>query len=192
MPRYPGDIAPDIQAASSYEDGDFYSTKIQLSVHTGTHIDAPYHMLSTGKRLSDYPIEYFSGRAVVIPWTENSRSAKEALENSPVRENDIVLVRTGHSRKFYNEDYYSSYPVINRAFAAGLLARKIKILGLDTPSPDYSPFRIHHMLFAKDVLIIENLINLDRLPALTPIEIIALPMALQDEGAPIRVMAILP
>jgi len=73
--------------------------------------------------------------------------------------------------------------------------RNIKGIGLDTPSIDYgksTDFKVHQILFAADKLAIENIANLDKLPATGAI-LYALPMLIKDgTGAPARVFAVLP
>ena len=54
-------------------------------------------------------------------------------------------------------------PVVTKEFAEFLVERKVKMLGLDSASPDRYPFEIHRILFSGGVLIAENLTNLDKL-----------------------------
>ena len=65
----------------------------------------------------------------------------------------------------------------------------VKIVGMDTPSPDRPPFAIHKLLFKNDILIIENLTNLEELLAHPQFDVIALPAKFDIEAAPVRVVA---
>ena len=94
-----------------------------------------------------------------------------------------------HSRKFQALDYHESYPEITEGFAKALIAHKVKIVGMDTPSPDKSPFTVHKLLLSSEILIIENLMNLDKLLKIEQFDVIALPMNLETDAAPIRVVA---
>src|SRR5262249_37440808 len=73
-------------------------------------------------------------------------------------------------------------------------ARKIKAVGLDTASIDYGQstlFETHRLLFANDVPALENLANLEQLPA-KGFSVIALPMKIKGgTGGPIRAVAVL-
>ena len=90
---------------------------------------------------------------------------------------------------FKKDNYYKTYPVFTNSFAQELIKLNIKILGMDTPSPDKSPFLIHKALFKKNILIIENLTNLEKLPKNKIFELIALPIKCKVDGAIARVIA---
>ena len=70
--------------------------------------------------------------------------------------------------------------------------RKIKAVGIDTPSIDYGKsktFLTHQILFAKNIYALENVANLDQLPA-TGYIVYALPMKIErGSGAPVRIVA---
>ena len=65
----------------------------------------------------------------------------------------------------------------------------IKIIGIDSPSPDRSPYEIHKLLMKNDILIIENLTNLAELTSHEEFDVIALPTKFDTEAAPVRVVA---
>jgi len=73
--------------------------------------------------------------------------------------------------------------------------RNIAGIGLDTPSIDYgisTEFKVHQILFAADKVAIENIANLDKLPA-SGATLYAMPMLIKDgTRAPARVFAVLP
>jgi kynurenine formamidase len=63
------------------------------------------------------------------------------------------------------------------------------MLGLDTPTPDQSPFLIHKILLGNEILIIENLTHTEELLEFPNFEIIALPLKIDADGSPARVIA---
>ena len=63
------------------------------------------------------------------------------------------------------------------------------MVGMDTSSPDDPPFTVHKLLLAHDILIIENLANLSALVGVPRFDVIALPMKIDAEAAPARVIA---
>jgi kynurenine formamidase len=79
--------------------------------------------------------------------------------------------------------------VVDAVLAEFLVQKKIMILGLDTPSPDNAPFGVHKALMAAGILVLENLTNLDRIPADQQFEVIALPLKIKANGSPARVIA---
>jgi len=96
---------------------------------------------------------------------------------------------TGFSDKFGQEEYFKSYPELQEEFSLKLVELGISIVGMDTPSPDRSPFKIHKLLLKNDVLIIENLTNLKTLLEFNNFNVSALPPKLEAEAAPVRVVA---
>ena len=73
--------------------------------------------------------------------------------------------------------------------------RKIKAVGLDTPSIDFGGstlYEAHQILFEKNIPGFENVANLDKLPS-KGFMIIALPMKIKGgSGGPLRIVALIP
>ena len=66
MPVYPGTPAPRLFPAARLDQHGYRETQISMVSHTGTHMDAPSHMLETGSTLDELPVSQFCGRAVVL------------------------------------------------------------------------------------------------------------------------------
>jgi len=184
-PVYPGNPKPKITQFSTIETKGYNEKKLIITSHTGTHIDAPRHMIHSGKTLTDYPIDKFIGNAIVLDVT----GQKEIHEDtSQIQKDDIVFFYTGQSKYIDNPKYFENNPVISKETAQELIDKQIKIIGLDSFTPDNEPFAIHKMLFKKDILIIENLVNLEKLVNkrftcyILPLNI------LEADGAPCRVV----
>ena len=65
----------------------------------------------------------------------------------------------------------------------------VKIIGLDSFTPDKEPFETHKLLFTKNICIVENLVNLKQLVG-KKFECTILPLKLANaDGAPCRVVA---
>ncbi len=188
MPVYPGD--PLAQLTQIDKDG-IVDHQINSRMHVGTHIDAPLHMIKKGKRISQFPPEKFIGNGVLIDARNNEQIDVELLETVRIRDYDIVLILTGFGGKFRTKpsEYYNKYPVITEDLAKKLVNLGAKIVGMDTPSPDRTPYKVHKILLSKEILIIENLTNLEKLVGIKKFEIIALPAKLDTEAAMVRVIA---
>lgn len=106
-----------------------------------------------------------------------------------IRPNQIVLLHTGHSEKYGQRGYFSSYPVLSLELAELFVRKKVKLVGMDTPSPDQYPFEIHQYLFSHDILLIENLTNLASLEGAASFEIIAMPLNIRADSPVARVVA---
>jgi len=187
-PVYPGDPSVLIQAAGRLAEDGFNDHSITFGTHIGTHIDAPYHMISDGKKLNDFPVSRFVGRGVCID--ARTGFSVESVKTADLQEDDIVFFLTGKSDKYSDPEYFENYEAIPRNVADILIERKIKIVGMDMCSPDHEPFDIHTLLLGNDILIIENLVNLKPLVA-KEFTVYALPLKLAVDGAPVRVIAVL-
>ncbi len=58
-PNYPGDPLPKIRDIATIKSSGWNEKRISFNTHFATHIEAPYHMLEEGKKLSDYSVEIF-------------------------------------------------------------------------------------------------------------------------------------
>lgn len=185
-PIYPGNPAIEILTASRLAEDGFNDKKITLGNHIGTHIDAPAHMIESGKTLDTYPLETYIGNGIAID-VRNGFDIHD-IENAAISAKDIVLLYTGMSAKSYEPSYFNDSPEIPLDFAQELVKRGIKTIGMDMCSPDGEPFAIHKLFLSNDILIIENLTNLNQLIG-KRFKIIALPLNMSIDGAPARVIA---
>lgn len=181
-PVYPGDPKVEITPIADFEKYGMSDHKVTFGVHTGTHMDAPWHMISEGKKIDELSPDKFIGRGRLIEGLD-----LKVVKNSGVEEGDIVLFKCG-SKLFNQPGYYGSWPEIPEEIADYLIDKKIKAVGVDMPSPDHEPFKIHKKLLGAEILIIENLTNLDKLAG-REFTVYALPIKLDLDGAPARVIA---
>jgi kynurenine formamidase len=187
-PVFPGDASPQFIKTANLEHDGFTIHEVKSNMHSGTHIDAPLHMVHGGKRISDFDVSHFFGRGVLINAIDMQKITSDVLKKVEIKEGDIVLVRTGLDKKFNDAEYFMNYPEITVDFAEILVEKKVKILGIDFASPDMAPFATHKKLLSNDVLIIENLTNLDKLDK-KKFEVIALPVKYFTDAAHLRVVA---
>ena len=162
---------------------------LQTGMHIGTHIDVAQHMIEGGKSLAHYPPEKFIGRGVLIDAHDRETLDIDLLKDIDIQPDDIVFILTGCDKKFGTAEYFEKYPVFTEAFAQKLVEKKVKIVGMDSPTPDNHPFPVHKILLKNDVLIIEMLTNLDQLLGIAEFNVIALPPKFDTAGSFIRVIA---
>ncbi|MBW2993249.1 cyclase family protein [Candidatus Woesearchaeota archaeon] len=186
-PVFPGSLKQEIKQIATLEKDGWNEKELTFKSHFSTHIDAPLHMLEKGKTLTDFPLEKFLGEAVVI----DTRGKKEIeADLTGVKEGDIVFFLTGHSKRAYKADYFKDNPVITEKNARQLINRRISIVGLDSFTVDNEPFAVHKMFLKEDILIVENLINLEKLAG-KRFQCYILPLKIQDaDGAPCRIIAV--
>ena len=197
--------------------GYFYSANtFETPEHGGTHIDAPIHFNVKGKTVDQIPLEQLFVHGVVIDVTEktkhdrNYRLTREDVlifetTHGKITAGTAVLLRTGWGNYWPDTKAYLgddtpgdasklSFPGFGESAARLLVEeRKVALIGLDTASIDYGPskdFIVHRIVAKHNVPGIENLANLDKLPA-TGFMLIALPVKIEGgSGGPIRVVAL--
>ncbi|MCF6243029.1 MAG: cyclase family protein [Bacteroidales bacterium] len=189
MPVFPGDSIAELKQVAFFEKNGYNSYYLQSGMHVGTHIDAPFHMKPNGKKLSEIEPEHFIGKAKIIDVRGQNPIKADALNTIKIEYDNILLLYTAHDKYYRTNKYYKNFPVITTAFAELVIEKGIKIVGFDSPSPDAYPYDVHKLLFANDVLIIENLTGLGQLLNIDEFEIIALPVKFHSAGAPVRVVA---
>ncbi|MCF8009613.1 MAG: cyclase family protein [Halanaerobiales bacterium] len=171
-------------------DKDGYQDELlQGSMHIGTHIDAPSHMLDSDKTVIDYPLNQLIGNASFINVVgEQLIDYKKEYEDL-INDGDIVVVYTNHSQYFGKKQYFQKHPILTETFVDLLIRKEIKMLCLDTPSPDKAPFNLHKKLLRERIGIVENLTNLKALITYDSIKIYIMPLKLKTSGAYARVIA---
>lgn len=188
MPVYPGDEATVITKSASISQTGYNLFTLTCGMHAGTHIDVPLHFFANNKFISDYSIERFIGKCKVFDVSNVSQINYNGTYDKLIDKDDIILFYTGFD-KFYNKaHYYTNHPVVTQELADFLVSRQVKMVGLDTPSPDYQPYHIHKTLLSNNIFIIENLCNLEKLLPYSEIEIIAIPLKIKAEASPVRVV----
>ena len=66
-PPYPGDDPPSLRALHRMKDGESYNlSRLETSMHAGTHVDAPLHFIQKGKDIASLPADLFVGDCVVL------------------------------------------------------------------------------------------------------------------------------
>jgi arylformamidase len=185
-PPFPGDASPRVEVAATVEKDGYHDHTVSFNTHIGTHVDAPAHMVAGALTLDQIPLEQFMGKAKLIK--VDGAYSFDVVKQANIQVGDIVLFWTGMSLKYHELEYFEKYPAMPKQVAQYLVDKKVKMVGLDCASPDYEPFEEHRILLGGNVLIAENLTNLDKLEGLN-FEIIALPINMQGDGAPARVIA---
>ena len=214
-PAWPGDAHPfeAVVNASPAKEG-YFTRKITMLEHYGTHMDAPAHFPPGKETLDQIPIERFFGPADVIdvrdkvakdPDYRLTVADVQAWEarHGQIPAGAMVMLRTGWSSRWPDQTRYRNmdakkvmhFPGYSVAAAKFLIARRVSGLCIDTLSIDYGPsanFEVHRTTLPAGLFHIENIANLDKLPA-TGAFVIAAPIKLEGgSGGPVRVFAILP
>ena len=203
-------------------DEEFLSLEIvHAPVHIGTHLDYSFHYGSKSenrpsKTADEIPLEYCYQNAVKLDLRHKkpnevikSADIEEALSkiNYQLKPLDIVLLHTGADKLYGGPKYFSDYPGVDPSAIDYLLAKGIKIFGVDTMGID-RPYRFmleeflrtkdpkqfypaHFYGRIKEFIHIERLANLEKLPG-SGFKIICFPIRIKNTGAAwARVVALL-
>ena len=166
MPVYPGTEQPRLTTACTIEEAGYRETLLHMFSHTGTHMDAPAHMLPEGTTLDSYDAEKFTGTALVVDCRGQAAITLPLLKGYDLTGVDFVLFCTGWDRKWGSDDYYEGFPCLTAEAAAYLAALPLKGAGEDSISLDPCDsvdFPNHITLMRADFVNTENLKGLDAL-----------------------------
>jgi arylformamidase len=184
---WPGDHPFELAWTLHQQHGDSVNlAALTLSAHTGTHVDAGFHVLGDGVKAGTLPLDRFVGPAVVVDATDVSTLDQRVLERFDVRTAKRVLFRTRRSvdPAMFPTEFITPTP----ALAHELVKAGVVLVGTDAPSMD--PFDsksldTHRVLLQAGVAIVENLVLSD-VPA-GRYTLIALPLKLTEaDGSPVR------
>lgn len=199
-PRVPVFPAPSVERIRNVAEHRLNVTRIGMVVHVGTHVDSPRHFFDDGPAFDEIPIDRLSGFGLVWPVriAPGQDVGPEHLEpaQASLRPGDILILDTG-SHRAVGTPAYDDHPALTLAAARWILDHGVKLLGVDTPTPD-APYKrrpadfdypVHRLLLGHGVLIAEHLTNLAPVSG-RRVEVIcsALNIAGSD-GSPARILA---
>tara|TARA_B100000029_G_scaffold470935_1_gene510188 strand:- start:168 stop:671 length:504 start_codon:yes stop_codon:yes gene_type:complete len=160
-----------------------------MGTHTGTHLDAPAHMILNGKTVDDFQLNSFTGTSVKV-----DNSCWRDIYNYGHKV-DGIIYDSGWYKNFNNSKifYSKDRPVIPNDLVQFAVEIKIKFFGTDLPSVDASGSSekpIHHLLLGNDIIIYETLANLGKIPSLKRFSFYGFPLSFNKfDGSPVRVVA---
>lgn len=194
MTVYPGDAIPSFEPSASVAQDGFAVTQLRMSSHTGTHIDAPAHILANTKTLDHFPLEQFSGPGLVIDCQRQDQLDLAFLQPfaGAIANIEFLLFYTGWQQRWNTATYLEPFPSLTETAAKWLTQFSLKAIGLDVISVDEmgsTTVPNHKILLGAELLIVENLTQLDQLLGKV-FEFSAIPLSIkQADGAPVRAFA---
>jgi kynurenine formamidase len=213
MPVYPGHQRTVIwehhthtETAAAFEGGFSYASRgLLFSDHGPTHVDALSHLdpADGAAAIDEMPLATFLGQGTCIdvadtaPGTDIDPDRLEravAEAGDLLRPGDVLLLRTGVAERHGGSaDYPRLYPGLSADSAEWLLEKRVKVFGVDCPSPDNPESRtypVHMMCRRAGITHYENLANLDRVVGRRFL-FIGLPLRIRGgTGSPVRAAAL--
>jgi len=178
MRGYEGDPPTKILKRKTIAEDGYSLYELNMGMHSGTHIDTPRHMLNDGLMVDELALETLIGPVTVIDARDVDTVFDTHKGVERIGKNSMVFVCGGESPT-----------VIDSSFARLLIRKQVKVLGIDFASPDAPPFEVHKILFAKGIVLVENLRNLDQLIDKEHVDIVIAPLKIHTDGAVARVYA---
>jgi arylformamidase len=187
VPVWPGDAVYEHLWTSRRSDGATVNvSQVRLSVHTGTHTDAPLHFIDGATAAAALPLEPYFGPARVVDVRGRPRIGRADLQGIELTGTPRVLFRT--DAWLDQSRFPDAIPVMDADVPEVLAESGVVLVGLDVPSVDAlasHDLPVHHALAARGICILESL-ALAHIPA-GVYWLIALPLPLQGaDGAPVR------
>jgi len=197
MQVYPGDPGVEIGSALEVARDGVDVAQLHLGSHTGTHLDAPSHTVPGGRTTGRIGLDELVGESLVVHLDGLAprqlyglaELASALAGGLPERVPPIVVVDTGWASRF-GTDAALEHPALDPDAAAELLRRGMRVLAVDTLSPDPTGgdgFPVHDVVLGGDALIVENLTGLEGLPERVRVGLFPLPI--DADGAPVRAVA---
>ncbi|MEM6803672.1 MAG: cyclase family protein [Bacteroidota bacterium] len=173
--------------------------ELQLYSHIGTHMDAPLHFGVNEEGIEKFSPQRFIAKSWLVKLDEiEAQSLIYPSDMGEIAEKisagDNLIIRTGWSKIENFQRFRDELPRISKELAHWIVEKKINLLGVEPPSvADVNNLaevtEIHHILMKGDVIIVEGLVNLEKIQS-DWVWLIALPLKLKEgDGSPIRALA---
>ena len=198
MPLYPGLPSPSFRDFAQVELDGYAMSEYHLLNHIGTHVDLPSHQIAGGATLDEIPLESFVTDAFTLDLSGRNPGVVGWNELEPLvgdlREGDWLFVCSDNGRNWGSDEYWTGWSYPGADAARALVERGIVGIGFDGPSADpvdTETFDLHKVWLGAGRMILENLGNLDLLPARAQVVVAPLKVRAAN-GAPARVLAFVP
>lgn len=196
LPTWPGDPKVELERVEKIEDGaNANVSRLCAGVHTGTHVDAPYHFISEGTAVDTLPLEVLFGAVQVVELSDDVDliTAKIIQSASLIHGVERILFKTRNSQFWARGEsgFQTDFVAISADGAEYLVERGIQLVGIDYLS--IAPFKnsrpTHQILLKAKIVVIEGL----DLSQINPgvFQLACLPLKLGgSDGAPARTVLI--
>ena len=197
MPVWPSDPPVDLHRSAKMEDGDkFNLTVMNLSAHTGTHVDAPYHFLGgDSPTVEKLPLNLLTGRAYVVELPDTvDLITEQVLEKADIPPRTRrLLFKTRNSAHWARQErnFQTDFVALSPDAAHYLIRRGVRLVGIDYLSiaPFGDGLATHQAFLQAGVVILEGLDLSKIAPGRYTLYCLPLKLAGAD-GAPARAILV--
>jgi len=163
------------------------SSALNMSVHSGTHIDAPFHFVADGNTIDQFPVERFIGPALVYAVEAERYITKEHVAGIRLDGATRVLFKTRNSALLHKQEYDPDFVAFSVEAAQSLVELGVELVGLDYLSVAHADEQVpvHRAFLDHGVVLLEGIDLSEVAPG--RYELMCLPIPLGDsDGAPCR------
>lgn len=185
--HWPGDVPFSYEMSyTKAETGSVNIGKMTTSLHTGTHIDSPFHFDNEGQQIHQLDVEIFIGKTLVIDVSNLDSIGPQQLEAYSLDGAERLLLRT--TSKSEPTLFPGKVTPLDPTLGPFLKEKEVFLLGVDAPSVDdlnSKEMAVHHSLHKNEIHILENIV----LDHVEPgwYEMVALPLLIEGaDGSPVR------
>lgn len=161
MVHYPGDAVIQIVREQDISRGDVVNvSRLALSAHSGTHVDAPLHFCEKGMAIDQIPIEAVTGKALVIEIRDDESIKPSEIEACGISQGEIILFKTRNSRLWNDSSFNKDHVYLSTEAALLLVKKKVRTVGIDYLSIggfERNEEEAHIVLLDASIWIIEGL-----------------------------------
>jgi arylformamidase len=160
MLAYPGDPLFQLDPVQRLGEASYNLSRMILTTHSGTHVDAPAHFLAEGTTVDHLPLEILLGKARVVELLSRDRVERADLEALDLSDDLRVLLKTRMSGQMLKTGYQEDHVYLTVDAAHYLAQAGLKLVGFDYLSIDRfgsADFPAHHALLEAGVVVVEGL-----------------------------------
>lgn len=199
---YPGDPRPELRRATRLEVEGFNVLSVSIGSHSGTHVDAPYHVVASGARLDELDLGLFAGRGVIVDVTDHGPRQPITWDDlgptaGRLGPGAILVLRTGWSEEHLGTDRYFGHPFLDPDACGRVLALGVRTFAIDALNPDPTVLEgkadlpVHRLVLGAGGVIAENLTNLSSVSDAEPLVcLFPIRLGADADGAPCRAVAL--
>ena len=210
---WPGAPAPATEDVATFADNGYFARLLHVFEHSGTHFDAPCHMVEHHSSVDEVPVGNLVAPVRVIDISDDLGDDADGVltveqvlaheaEHGRVPEGCAVFLRTGWEEHHTDAERYAGppgdlrFPGFGAESAQLLVDRGVVGLGIDTLGIDAgcaTSFPVHkEVSHPRGVWHLENLVGLSSMPASGAWVVVGVPKLVGGSGCPARVIALVP
>lgn len=164
IPVWPGEPHVDLERVSEIGDGSAFNvSRIAMSAHSGTHVDAPNHIMGGDSlTVDELDLKILTGRVYVLDLPEVDMITASVLQDSEIPPRTRrILFKTRNSNSWtegksaFNQDFVA----VSKDGAQYLVDRGVKLVGVDylSVAPFDDTISTHKILLGAGIVIVEGL-----------------------------------